>query len=133
VNSRILLERLKALHPQSIDLSLDRIKRLLADLGNPDRRLPPIVHVAGTNGKGSSIAFLRAIAEAIGKRVQSYTSPHLIDFHERILLPGPNGSVPITERALVEAVSEQISLSRDVVFHSLQRCKIPSAISTVRP
>lgn len=118
MNSRILLERLKALHPQSIDLSLDRIKRLLADLGNPDQRLAPVVHVAGTNGKGSSIAFLRAIAEAIGKRVQSYTSPHLIDFHERILLPGPNGGAPIDERALVNCLMRAEAANRgELITH----------------
>ena len=85
-----MLERLKALHPQSIDLSLGRIERLLAALGHPERRLPPVVHVAGTNGKGSLIAFVRAIAEALGKRVHVYTSPHLVNFHERIVLAGPD-------------------------------------------
>ena len=79
--STTLLERLKALHPRSIDLSLGRIERLLAALGHPERRLPPVVHVAGTNGKGSLIAFLRAIAEALGRRVHVYTSPHLVNFH----------------------------------------------------
>ena len=86
--SSVLLERLKELHPQSIDLSLGRIERLLAALGHPERQLPPVVHVAGTNGKGSLLAFLRAIAEASGKRVHVYTSPHLVNFHERIVLAG---------------------------------------------
>ena len=83
------------LHPRSIDLSLERMERLLAALDNPERRLPPVVHVAGTNGKGSVIAFLRAIAEGMGKRVHVYTSPHLINFHERIALAGPLGAAPI--------------------------------------
>lgn len=83
-----VLKRLMALHPKVIDLSLDRIHRLLAALGDPHRRLPPVVHVAGTNGKGSTIAFLRAMLEAAGLRVHVYTSPHLVRFHERIRLAG---------------------------------------------
>jgi len=100
-----LLERLKALHPQSIDLSLGRIERLLAGLGHPERKLPPVIHVAGTNGKGSLIAFVRAIAEALGKRVHVYTSPHLVNFHERVVLAGPRGAAPITEDRLVECLA----------------------------
>lgn len=82
------LERLAALHPKRIDLSLGRMERLCAALGNPERRLPPIVHVAGTNGKGSTVAFLRAMAEAAGLSVHVYTSPHLVRFAERIRLAG---------------------------------------------
>jgi dihydrofolate synthase/folylpolyglutamate synthase len=82
------LERLKQLHPVLIDLSLGRMQRLLEALGNPERRLPPVVHVAGTNGKGSTIAFLRAIAEAAGLKVHVFTSPHLVRFNERIRLSG---------------------------------------------
>src|SRR5215471_4988191 len=100
-----LLERLKALHPQSIDLSLGRIERLLAALAHPERKLPPVVHVAGTNGKGSLIAFVRAIAQALGKRVHVYTSPHLVNFHERIVLAGAAGSAPITEDRLVDCLA----------------------------
>ena len=103
--SMTLLERLKALHPQSIDLSLGRIERLLAGLGHPERKLPPVIHVAGTNGKGSLIAFVRAIAEALGKRVHVYTSPHLVNFHERVVLAGPHGAAPITEDRLVECLA----------------------------
>lgn len=80
------LERLKALHPKSIDLNLDRMLRVCEALGNPQDRLPPTVHVAGTNGKGSTLAFLRAMAEAAGQRVHVYTSPHLVRFAERIRL-----------------------------------------------
>ncbi|MGB2931098.1 MAG: folylpolyglutamate synthase/dihydrofolate synthase family protein [Methyloceanibacter sp.] len=103
--STTLLERLKELHPQSIDLSLGRIERLLAALGHPEQRLAPVVHVAGTNGKGSLIAFVRAMAEALGKRVHVYTSPHLVDFHERIVLAGPDGGAPITEERLVDCLA----------------------------
>ncbi|MBS0519386.1 MAG: bifunctional folylpolyglutamate synthase/dihydrofolate synthase [Proteobacteria bacterium] len=76
------------LHPRSIDLGLERIERLLAALGAPQRKLPPIVHVAGTNGKGSLVAYLRAMAEAAGYRVHVYTSPHLVRFNERIRIAG---------------------------------------------
>ena len=83
-----VLSRLMRLHPKVIDLSLDRVWRLLAALGHPERDLPPAVHVAGTNGKGSTLAFLRAMLEAAGYRVHVYTSPHLVRFHERIRLAG---------------------------------------------
>lgn len=83
-----VLERVNALHPKVIDLSLDRIERLLAALGHPERRLPPVIHVAGTNGKGSVTAMLRAGLESTGARVHVYTSPHLARFHERIRLAG---------------------------------------------
>ena len=81
-------ERLRARHPQRIDLSLGRMRALLAALDDPQRRLPPVVHVAGTNGKGSTVAFIRAMAEAAGLRVHAYTSPHLVRFNERIRLAG---------------------------------------------
>ncbi|HUC62499.1 MAG TPA: folylpolyglutamate synthase/dihydrofolate synthase family protein [Alphaproteobacteria bacterium] len=84
--SDFVLERLLALHPKIIDLSLGRIERLLDRLGHPEHRVAPVVHVAGTNGKGSTLAFLRAILEAAGYRVQAYTSPHLVRFAERIRL-----------------------------------------------
>lgn len=82
------LERLKALHPKLIDLSLDRMRRLCAALGDPQDRLPPVIHVAGTNGKGSTVAYLRAMAEAAGLKVHVFTSPHLVRFAERIRLAG---------------------------------------------
>lgn len=86
--SDAILERLLSLHPKRIDLVLDRIERLLAQLGHPERRLPPVIHVAGTNGKGSTCAFARAILEAQGLKVHVYTSPHLVRFHERIRIAG---------------------------------------------
>ncbi len=83
-----ILARLAALHPKSIDLSLGRLMRLLKSLGNPHKKLPPVIHIAGTNGKGSTTATIRAIAEAAGHRVHVYTSPHLVRFNERIRLAG---------------------------------------------
>lgn len=83
-----ILKRLSGLHPKLIDLSLERINRLLEELGRPHDRLPPVIHVAGTNGKGSTIAYLRAMLEASGKSVHVYTSPHLVRFNERIRLAG---------------------------------------------
>jgi len=86
--SDVILERLMGLHPKLIDLSLGRLERLLENLDHPEEYLPPTIHVAGTNGKGSVLAFLRAMLEAAGKRVHVYTSPHLVRFHERIRLNG---------------------------------------------
>ncbi|MEP7032143.1 MAG: folylpolyglutamate synthase/dihydrofolate synthase family protein, partial [Pseudolabrys sp.] len=83
-----IVARLNALHPKRIDLSLDRVQRLLDALGNPERKLPPVIHVGGTNGKGSTVAFMRAILEAAGLRVHAYTSPHLVRFNERFRLGG---------------------------------------------
>jgi dihydrofolate synthase/folylpolyglutamate synthase len=83
-----IVARLHGLHPRLIDLSLDRLLALLAKLGHPEQRLPPIVHVGGTNGKGSTCAFLRAMGEAAGMRVHVYTSPHLVRFNERIRVAG---------------------------------------------
>lgn len=87
-SSDLILERMMALHPKIIDLTLDRVWRLLAALGNPQDALPPVIHIAGTNGKGSTQAMLRAGLEANGARVHAYTSPHLARFHERIRLAG---------------------------------------------
>ena len=87
-SSDAILERLTRLHPKAIDLSLDRMRALLAKLGDPQLRLPPVFHVAGTNGKGSTCAYLRAFLEAAGQRVHVYSSPHLVRFHERIRLAG---------------------------------------------
>jgi dihydrofolate synthase/folylpolyglutamate synthase len=95
-----IIQRLHSLHPKLIDLSLGRMRRCLDALGNPERRLPPVIHVAGTNGKGSTCAFLRAIGEAAGQRVHVYTSPHLVRFHERIRLAGEL----VEEAALIEAL-----------------------------
>lgn len=103
-----IVERLHALHPKLIDLSLGRMQRALAMLGHPERRLPPVIHVAGTNGKGSTCAFLRAIAEAAGQRVHVYTSPHLVRFHERIRLAGEL----VSDEALSAALEEVEALNQ---------------------
>ena len=87
-HSDAILTRMMALHPKVIDLTLDRVWRLLDRLGNPQEQLPPVVHIAGTNGKGSTLAMIRAGLEAAEKRVHAYTSPHLARFHERIRLAG---------------------------------------------
>src|SRR5215216_2958441 len=104
-SSDALIARFLALHPKVIDLSLGRVQRLLADLGHPERRLPPVVHMAGTNGKGSTIAFMRAILESAGLSVHVYTSPHLVRFHERIRLGRIGGGRFVDEERLVEALS----------------------------
>jgi dihydrofolate synthase / folylpolyglutamate synthase len=98
-DSQALMARFLALHPKKIDLSLARMDSILPALGHPHLKLPPVIHVAGTNGKGSTIAFMRAVLEAAGKRVHVYTSPHLVRFHERIRLAGKL----VDEDRLVEA------------------------------
>src|SRR5262249_47071736 len=98
-----ILDRLMRLHPKLIDLELERIKRLLADVGSPHLRLPPVVHVAGTTAKGSLVAYLRAMAEAAGYRVHVYTSPHLVRFNERIRVAGELISDELLEDVLTEA------------------------------
>lgn len=103
-HSDVILKRLLSLHPKRIDLSLGRIESLLAHIGHPERQLPPVIHVAGTNGKGSVSAYCRSILEAAGKRVHVYTSPHLVHFHERIRLAGSNGSAHVGEAELAEAL-----------------------------
>jgi len=95
-----IVARLHGLHPRLIDLSLDRLEALLDKLGHPERRLPPVIHVAGTNGKGSTCAFLRAMAEAADLRVHVYTSPHLVRFNERIRIAGEL----VSDTALTEAL-----------------------------
>jgi dihydrofolate synthase / folylpolyglutamate synthase len=86
--SDAILDRLLKLHPKIIDLSLERMGRILRRLGNPEKKLPPAIHVAGTNGKGSTVATIRAVLEVAGLRVHCYTSPHLVKFHERIYVAG---------------------------------------------
>src|SRR5262245_60767493 len=101
-----IVSRLTALHPRRIDLSLDRLQRLLAVVDHPERKLPPVIHVAGTNGKGSTIAFLRAILEAACKRVHVYTSPHLVRFNERFRIGRAGGSRLVTDEELVATMEE---------------------------
>ena len=100
--SDVILERMMSLHPKIIDLTLDRVWRLLHALGDPQDSLPPVIHVAGTNGKGSTQAMLRAGIEGVGLRAHAYTSPHLVRFHERIRLAGEL----ISEAALTDVLDE---------------------------
>jgi dihydrofolate synthase / folylpolyglutamate synthase len=101
-SSDILLDRMMSLHPKLIDLTLDRVWRLLAALGHPERQLPPVVHVAGTNGKGSTVAMIRAGIEGAGQTAHVYTSPHLAEFRERIRVAGEL----ISEEAFIRVLDE---------------------------
>jgi dihydrofolate synthase/folylpolyglutamate synthase len=112
--SDVLLARLLALHPRLIDLSLDRMWRLLAALDHPQDKTPPIIHIAGTNGKGSTAAMLRAILEAEGHRVHAYHSPHLTRFHERIILGGEPIAEPLLEEILAQV--EAANQGRPITF-----------------
>lgn len=115
--SPAILERLLSLHPKRMDLSLGRVERLLARLGNPEERLPPLIHVAGTNGKGSTIATMRAILEAAGQNIHVYTSPHLVSFHERIRLAGRLVSDDDLSRAL--ALCEDVNDGDPITFFEI--------------
>ncbi len=101
-----ILARLLALHPKRIDLSLDRIERVLAALDHPERHLPPAIHVGGTNGKGSTVAFMRAILEAADKRVHVYTSPNLVRLNERFRVGQPGGGKFVGDAELSDALAE---------------------------
>ncbi len=121
-----LIARLLALHPKAIDLSLSRVLRLLDALGDPHRRLPPVIHVAGTNGKGSTVAFLRAILEAQGLSVHVDTSPHLVRFNERIRLGRAGGAeagggVLVDDQALLDALRrcEAANAGQPVSFYEI--------------
>ncbi|MBT7957311.1 MAG: bifunctional folylpolyglutamate synthase/dihydrofolate synthase [Rhodospirillaceae bacterium] len=107
-----LVQRLNQHHPKVIDLSLERIERLLKVLGNPENKLPPVIHIAGTNGKGSSLAFMRAITEAAGLRVHVYTSPHLVVFNERIRICGEL----ISDAAMLALIEEVEAANRDAAI-----------------
>lgn len=115
--SDAILERLLSLHPKRIDLVLERIERLLAALGHPERKLPPVIHVAGTNGKGSTCAFVRAMLEAQGCRVHVYTSPHLVRFHERIRIAGK--LISEIELANILDECERVNEGRPITFFEI--------------
>lgn len=114
-----ILDRLLALHPKEIDLSLGRMHRVLSALGNPERRLPPVIHIAGTNGKGSVTATMRAILEADGKRCHVYTSPHMVSFNERIRL-GTDGKF-VSDAVLYEALHrcEEANGGEEITFFEI--------------
>lgn len=118
--SDAVLERMMTLHPKVIDLTLDRVHRLLAALNHPERQLPSVIHIAGTNGKGSTQAMIRAGLEAGGSRVHAYTSPHLARFHERIRLAG----TLISEADLTALLDECVVANGpdDITFFEITTC-----------
>ena len=99
------IEHLMSLHPKGFDLSLDRVTRLLERLGNPQDKLPPVIHIAGTNGKGSCAAFSRALLEAAGYRVHVHTSPHLVNWHERYRLGAEGGGRLVDDKVFAETIA----------------------------
>jgi dihydrofolate synthase/folylpolyglutamate synthase len=124
-----ILARLMTLHPRVIDLELTRIQRLLDAMGNPERKLPPVVHIAGTNGKGSLVAYTRAMAEAAGLRVHTYISPHLVRFNERIGLAG----APITDddlEAVLEAC-EEANAGQSITYFEITTAAAFAAFASV--
>lgn len=130
--------RLRARHPQRIDLSLDRMRALCTALGDPQHRLPPVVHVAGTNGKGSTVAMIRAIAEAAGLRVHAYTSPHLVRFNERIRLAGTliedqalNAILDRIEAAMAETGSEATVFESTTAAAFLAMSETPADLAII--
>jgi dihydrofolate synthase / folylpolyglutamate synthase len=118
--SDVILERMMMLHPKVIDLTLARVERLLAALGNPEHRIPPVIHIAGTNGKGSTQAMIRAGLEAGGDKVHAYTSPHLARFHERIRLAGELISEPALTALLDECV--RVNGPEEITFFEITTC-----------
>lgn len=98
------IERLMTLHPKGFDLSLDRVTRLLDRLGNPQNRMPPTIHIAGTNGKGSAAAFSRALLEASGRTCHVHTSPHLVHWHERYRIAADGGGRLVDDEILADAI-----------------------------
>lgn len=126
-SSDVILERMMALHPKVIDLTLDRVWRLLDTLGNPQRNLPPVIHIAGTNGKGSTQAMIRAGLEAAGKSVHAYTSPHLARFHERIRVAGDL----ISEADLTAVLDECYAANGggDITYFEITTCAALLAFS----
>ena len=106
------INALMALHPKGFDLSLGRITRLLERLGNPHEKLPPVIHVAGTNGKGSTTAFCRSILEAQGLKVHVHTSRHLVNWHERFRIGAEGGGRLVGDEVLADAVRRVAEANR---------------------
>jgi len=128
-SSDTILERLMSLHPKIIDLTLDRMTRLLDALGSPEQAIPPAIHIAGTNGKGSTGAMIRAGLEASGEKVHAYTSPHLARFHERIRLAGDL----IDEQLLAETLEEceRVNGHTSITYFEITTCAAFLAFSRV--
>ncbi|WP_425044515.1 bifunctional folylpolyglutamate synthase/dihydrofolate synthase [Primorskyibacter sp. S87] len=125
--SDAILDRMMALHPKIIDLTLDRVWELLSALGDPQNKLPPVIHIAGTNGKGSTLAMIRAGLEGDGKSAHAYTSPHLARFHERIRLAGEL----ISEPALTEVLDEcyRSNAGGNITYFEITTCAALLAFS----
>jgi dihydrofolate synthase / folylpolyglutamate synthase len=117
-----LIARLSALHPKRVDLDLERMHRLLQRLGHPERKLPPVIHVAGTNGKGSTIAYLRAILEAAGLRVHAYTSPYLVRVNECFRLGRAGGGLFVDDDKLCAALEhcEQVNAGAPITIFEIE-------------
>lgn len=130
LGSDAVLERMMTLHPKIIDLTMQRVERLLAALGHPERALPPVIHIAGTNGKGSTQAMIRAGLEAGGSLVHAYTSPHLARFHERIRLAGEL----ISEEALTALLDECVKANGpdEITFFEITTCAAFLAFARVK-
>lgn len=128
-SSDVILERLMSLHPKIIDLTLDRMTRLLDALGSPEKAIAPVIHIAGTNGKGSTGAMIRAGLEASGEKVHAYTSPHLARFHERIGLAGKL----IDEQLLAETLAEceRVNGNTSITYFEITTCAAFLAFSRV--
>src|SRR5690606_29779086 len=107
------IDALMALHPKGFDLSLDRIRRLLEKLGDPQGKLPPVIHIAGTNGKGSTTAFCRALLEAAGLAVHVHTSPHLVNWHERYRIGVPGGQSAIVDDELLADALRRVAAANE--------------------
>src|SRR6195952_5553069 len=117
-----LIARLSALHPKAIDLNLERVHGLLEALAHPERKLPPVIHVAGTDGKGSTIAYLRAILEAAGLRVHVYTSPYLVRINECFRLGRNGGGALVGDdelRAVLEHC-EQVNAGEPITIFEIE-------------
>ena len=119
-HSDAILDRLAGLHPKLIDLKLDRMERLLAALGRPESNLPPVIHIAGTNGKGSTAAMIRKGLEAAGNSVHAYTSPHLVRFHERIRVAGT--LIPEPSLAALLEECERINGDDPITMFEITTC-----------
>ncbi|WP_170461405.1 bifunctional folylpolyglutamate synthase/dihydrofolate synthase [Ruegeria arenilitoris] len=127
--SDVILDRMMALHPKIIDLTLDRVWRLLEALGNPQDKLPPVIHIAGTNGKGSTQAMIRAGLEGAGLTAHAYTSPHLARFHERIRLAGKLISEPDLTAVLDECYTA--NGGENITYFEITTCAALLAFSRV--
>ena len=129
-NLNTILSKIQRYHPKYIDLKLDRMFRILNDLGNPHHSLPPTIHIAGTNGKGSTIAFLRSMLENNGLLVHSYTSPHLVRFNERIRLNGKLISDNFLYKTLVKV--DRINNGKEITFFEITTAAAFLAFSSIK-